>query len=313
MRLEDRHKGRTMHRSINPTRRSFIGIMGAATLGSLLAPRTLRGQDRPRRAQPFAPAIGVCTSAGHAGTLRQAGADYIEEGVRRLLIPDQPDAAFAAKLEAAKACGLPIRAANGFLPGSLKCVGPEADHEGVLAFAETAFRRANRVGIRTIVFGSSGARTIPEGFDRRKAELQFVALLGKMAVIAEREGVFVAVEPLNRGETNFINTVEEGAELVSCVQHPNVGLTADIFHMLRESEPAGHIRRAGAFVRHVHIAEKRTRTPPGVDGDDFTPYLRALKDIKYTGPISIECRWSDLGQQLPVAVRTLKEQLAGLS
>ena len=301
-----------MHHSINPTRRSFIGMMGAATIGPLLAARTLRGEGPSPDGGTFAPEIGVCTSTSNAGTLREAGADYIEEGVRRLLIPDQPDAAFAAKVEAAEACGLPIRAANGFLPGSLKCVGPEANHEQVLAFAETAFRRARRIGIRTIVFGSSGARTIPEGFDRRKAELQFVALLGKMAVIAGRHDVVVAVEPLNRSETNFINTVEEGAELVQCVQHANVGLTADIFHMLRESEPAGQIRRAGALIRHVHIAEKRTRTPPGVDGDDFKPYLQALKDIKYTGPISIKCRWSDLSQQLPVAVRTLREQLAEL-
>ena len=302
-----------MQHSLNPTRRSFFGMMGAATLGPLLAARTMRGEGPSPRAGAFAPDIGVCTSASNAGTLREAGAGYIEEGVRRLLVPDQPEAAFAARREAAKACGLPITAANGFLPGSLKCVGPEANHERVLAFAEAAFRRASRVGIRTIVFGSSGARSIPEGFDRRKAELQFVALLGKMAVLARRENVVVAVEPLNRGETNFINSVEEGAALVQCVQHPNVGLTADIFHMLRESEPAGHIRRAGAFIRHVHIAEKRKRTAPGVDGDDFAPYLQALKDIKYTGPISIECRWDDLSQQLPVAVRTLTEQLAGLS
>jgi sugar phosphate isomerase/epimerase len=288
-------------------------MMGAATIGSLLGARAMRGEAPSPDAANFAPDIGVCTSAGNAGTLREAGASYIEEGVRRLLIPDQPEAAFAARLEATEACGLPIRAANGFLPGALKCVGPDANHERVLAFAESAFRRAGRVGIKTIVFGSSGARSIPEGFDRRRAELQFAALLGKMAALARRANVVVAVEPLNRGETNFINSVEEGAALVECVQHPNVGLTADIFHMLRENEPAGHINRAGAFIRHVHIAERRTRTPPGVDGDDFTPYLQALKDIKYAGLISIECRWGDLSQQLPVAVRTLRRQLAGLS
>jgi sugar phosphate isomerase/epimerase len=301
-----------MHHSIKLTRRSFMGVMGAATLAPPLAKRTMRAEEPSPGAGTFAPDIGVCTSVSEAVTLREAGAAYIEEGVRRLLVPDQPAEAFAVRLEAAQACGLPVRAANGFLPGALKCVGPDASHERVLAFAATAFRRARRAGITTIVFGSSGARSIPEGFGRRGAELQFAALLGKMAVIAAREDVCVAVEPLNRGETNFVNSVEEGAELVRCVQHPNVGLTADIFHMLREGEPAEHISRAGAFIRHVHIAEKRKRTPPGVDGDDFTPYLQALKDISYAGPISIECRWGDLAQQLPIAIRALRRQLAGV-
>ena len=99
---------------------------------------------------------------------------------------------------------------------------------------------------------------------------------------------------------------------MEAVQQPNVGITADIFHMLRESEPAGHIREAGHLIGHVHIAEKDKRTPPGAAGDDFTPYLQALRDIGYTGGISIECGWRDLPGQLPIAVRTLRRQMARL-
>ena len=95
---------------------------------------------------------------------------------------------------------VPIRAANGFLPGSLKCTGPDANHEGVLSFAEVAFRRAQKVGIETICFGSSGARSIPAGFNREAAEGQFVELLRKMGALAEPYGVTVAVEPLTGEE-----------------------------------------------------------------------------------------------------------------
>jgi sugar phosphate isomerase/epimerase len=282
----------------------FLKAAGAATLTPGLIPRAAAG------VASFEPPIGVCTSVGNAGMLRSAGADYIEEGVRRLLIPGKPDGEFAEKRSAAGACGLPVLAANGFLPGSLKCTGPDANHEGVLKFAETAFIRARAIGIGTIVFGSSGARSIPDGFDRRQAELQFVALLGKMAMLAEPHGVVVAVEPLNRGETNFIHTVAEAIDLVRAVQHPNVAIIADIFHMLREDEPPRSIREAGELIRHVHIAEKAKRTPPGVAGDDFTPYLQALKDMGYVGGISIECRWSNMEQELPVAVQTLRAQMA---
>ncbi len=296
------------------TRRAFLQTAYASVAGGALFANAALGfdEDKPTAGR-FAPAIGVCTSVRNAEILKASGATYIEEGVRRLLIPDKPESAFAEKLEAARVCGLPILAANGFLPGSLKCVGPDADHEGVLRFAQIAFVRAARAGIKVIVFGSGNSRAIPEGFDRRQAELQFVALLGKMAMLAEPHDVTVTIEPLNRGEVNFINSVEEGAKLVSAAHHPNMKLMADVFHMLREDEPAQHIRDAGDLIRHAHIAEKRKRTPPGVDGDDFTPYLQAFKDIGYTGCISMECGWSDFDAQIPVAVETLREQIDSLN
>lgn len=291
------------------TRRDFLGTTAAMTTGLAIAQPAAMSDGGSEQASPFRIDIGVCTSVGRADVLSKAGAAYIEEGVRRLLIPDQPDAEFAKKLEEARACGLPVRAANGFLPGSLKCVGPKANHAGVLEFANTAFKRAAQVGIRHIVFGSSGARSIPEKFDRRQAELQFAALLGKMGMLAERHKVVVVIEPLNRGETNFINSVREGAELVRLVQHPNIRLLADIFHMLRESESAESIRAAGDLIQHLHIAENEGRTAPGVRGEDFTPYFQALKDIGYKGRISIECRWKDLVQELPRALQTMNEQM----
>ncbi|UCD74479.1 MAG: sugar phosphate isomerase/epimerase [Phycisphaerales bacterium] len=291
------------------TRRSFLGTAVATVAGAAFAPHAAFGDRFVNAVAPYEVDIGVCTSVANAALLREAGAAYIEEGVRGLLIPDRPDEEFAEKLKAAEQCGLPVRAANGFLPGSLKCVGPEANHEAVLAFAETAFRRAALVGIRHIVFGSSGARSIPDGFDRRQAELQFVALLGKMAMLARPHNVVIVIEPLNRRETNFINSVEEGAMLARAVQHPNVMLLADIYHMLCENEPAENIRAAGDLIRHLHIAEKEGRRAPGVGGEDFTPYFQALHDIGYKGGISIECRWSEMAEELPKAVKTMREQM----
>lgn len=285
----------------NATRRDFLKV----TFTTLAMSRLAWGQE-----PGFRIPIGVCTSTKNAGLLKDAGASYIEAGVRWFLVPDKGEEAFAENLALAKGCGLPIVAANGFLPGSLKSVGPEANHEGVLAFAETAFKRASRVGIKTIVFGSSGSRRIPEGFDRSKAQLQFVALLARMAPLAKANDVTVVVEPLNTGEVNFINTLHDGARVVEPIDHPNIRLLADIFHMLRMDEPPQHIRDVGHLLAHTHIAEKGKRTPPGVDGDDFTPYFQALKDVGFRGRISIECGWKDMASQVPEAIRTLQEQMA---
>ena len=106
--------------------------------------------------------------------------------------------------------------------------------------------------------------------------------------------------------------MHEAARLIDAVQQPNVGITADIFHMLRGEESAESIRRAGEYIQHVHVAELAKRTAPGVDGDDFTPYFQALKDIGYAGPISMECRWDDLNKQFPVALETVRTQLGSL-
>ncbi|MHC4264174.1 MAG: sugar phosphate isomerase/epimerase family protein, partial [Planctomycetota bacterium] len=160
------------------------------------------------------------------------------------------------------------------------------------------------------VFGSSAARRLPDGYPRDRAELELTALLARMGERAEHHGIVVCLEPLQPSECNWLNRVSEGARVVRAVSHPNVGVTADLFHMLRSEEGADAIRDAGPWIRHVHVAENTDRAAPGTHGEDFTPYLRALAEIGYTERMSIECRWDDLDRQLPLAIATLRDQLA---
>jgi sugar phosphate isomerase/epimerase len=257
----------------------------------------------------FNPVIGVCTSMTNAALLRSHGFDYIEEGVQRFLVPLEPESVFQEKLQASKACGLEISACNSFLPGKLKCVGPDARYTDILRYAETAFRRARSAGVKIIVFGSGSSRRIPEGFSKDEAGAQFVSLLKKMGPIAQEFGIIIAIEPLRRAETNFIHTVTEGLDIVKRINHPHIRLLADFYHMMQEEEGSEAILNAGEFLHHCHIAEKEKRTPPGTQGDDFRPYLRALKQIGYDGGISIECRWGNMESQLPGAIAELSKQI----
>lgn len=284
-------------------------LRGSSVLPLAAVPFSLR-RDRRGDGIDFVPPIGACAGLSRAGALAREGGAYIEISCAGNLIPDRPESEFTAKLEQIKNAPVPVRRANGFLPGKLQCTGPDADHEAVLNYAELAFERASRAGIETITFGSSGARTLPEGFPPAEARLQFVATLARMAPLAEKWGVTVAVEPLRRAETNFINRVSEALLLVRAVDHPRVRITADIYHMLVEEDPPESIVQAGAYIHHVHIAEKDGRTAPGVKGDDFRPYLRALSRIGYSGDISIECRWSDFDAQLAPALAALRAQCA---
>ena len=167
--------------------------------------------------------------------------------------------------------------------------------------------------METIVWGSGESRKIPGGFGRAAAEEQFTSLAGKVASIAGRFRVVLALEPLNSGETNFINNLGEGAAFVEAVRHPSFRLLADVYHMLRENESPDALEAYGGHLRHCHIAEKAQRTPPGTAGDDFRPFLRALKKVDYKGGLSIECRWEYLDKQLQAAIQYLKKQVAEIT
>jgi len=261
----------------------------------------------------FDPILGSTGSLTRGPALAAAGGRFIEVSCRSSLVPEKPEADFLPRLTALRASPVPAVAANSFLPGSLQCTGPEADHEAVLKYVERAFARAERAGIRTLTFGSAGARSLPDGHDDQDlARLQFTALLARMAPLAARHGVTVSVEPLRMQETNFLNRVSEALPIVRAVDHPHVRITADIYHMLSVNEPPSSIEEAGDYVHHVHIAEKAGRTAPGVAGDDFRPYLRALARIGYDGRISIECRWSAFDAEIAPALEALRVQLADL-
>jgi sugar phosphate isomerase/epimerase len=79
--------------------------------------------------------------------------------------------------------------------------------------------------------------------------------------------------------------------------------------MLKENESPDIIEETKKYFVHCDIAEKENRTPPGVAGEDFRPYLKALKKVGYSGVIVIEGRWDKLETQAPVAYQYLQKQL----
>ncbi len=287
---------------MNQTRRSFLTSLSAAVSGTLVYPAISFGIEKE-----FILKIGVCTRIRNNEILHEFGYSYIEEGVQTFLVPQKSEDEFNEIMALAKKSKLPVVACNVFIPGSLKSVGPDADHPGILEYAETAFRRAEIAGVKTIVFGSGGSRKVPEGFSKDQAREQFIELCSQMAPIAAKYDVIVVLEPLNSKECNFINLVSEGGEMVKEINHPNFRLLADIYHMKMENEGPESILTYGNLIKHLHIAEKQERAAPGTYQEDFRPYFEALKKINYQGCMSVECRWKNLEEEAATAIEYIKE------
>ena len=241
--------------------------------------------------------FGVCTSVENAALLAQGGWDYVEASVQNLLCAQQSDADWNG-LASTREAALPVLAANGLVPGTLKIVGDEVDEAALARYMETVCERAARIGIEILVFGSGDARNIPDGFSRETAKRQILAFLQSSAASLEKHGVTLAIEPLNRKECNVLNSVSEAMDYVEEVNHPRVRCLADSYHFWLENESLDSIARAGKWLAHVHVADDQSRIAPEEGGQgDYRAFFGALKKAGYDNKISVEASSFDLPQQ----------------
>lgn len=250
---------------------------------------------------------GVCTDPVNAPALAQAGFDFIELHVQNHLKTMQDESAFAPELIRLGASALPCEAANCFLPADLKVTGPQADMDALAAYVELACSRAARAGIQTIVFGSGGARRIPDGFSRDEAWQQLVAFGRMLGPVAQKHGVLIVVEPLNRRECNVLNGVGECAEYVRQVNHPAVRLLVDAYHWALDNDSYDDLVESMPLIAHAHIATYASRKAPGLEACDFGPFFDALKKGGYDGRLSIEGGWGDMATEASQALRVLRD------
>lgn len=250
--------------------------------------------------------IGICTGARRPPDDIE-GLDYVEPSVGALLCPAEPDAAFAERCKLARDAPVQLWAANCLLPGELKTTGPEVDADALDRYMHTVCARAKVAGVKRLVFGSGGSRSVPDGFDHGAATDQLVDHLTRWAPLADEADLLICLEPLGP-ECNIINAVADGARLVERVDRPSVRLLVDTYHMGRNGETPEDIARAKGLVEHVHCAEQGQRRPPG-KAEDLRGFFRALKDIGYDGSVSIEAKWEDFDTEVGQAVKALREQI----
>jgi len=250
---------------------------------------------------------GVCGGPDMAAVAAKAGYDYVETTVAGLLKPREDEAAFQEALAGFRAVGLPCPAVNCFIPGDLSITGPEVDMQALTDYVTITCQRARAAGLEIIVFGSGGARRIPEDFDRAAAGEQLIAFGKMVGPIASEAGITIAVEPLNVTECNVLVAVGESADYVHQVDHPAVRLLVDGYHWAKDADSAEDIVESGPLLVHTHVATKANRLAPGAEpDDDLAGFFTSLRQSGYDSRCSVEGRIPEPEAELPPALALMK-------
>jgi D-psicose/D-tagatose/L-ribulose 3-epimerase len=184
------------------------------------------------------------------------------------------------------------------------CMGPGRDFRGTAEEQKTAMIYCKALIDQAVVLGCPsligpvysvvGKADAVEPAQQPKEWALVVKNLKVLAKYAEKKGIQICVEPLNRFETDFLNTCDQGLKLIADVGSPALKLHLDTFQMnIEEKNQAAAIKKAGKHLAHFHACGT-DRGTPGNDSLQWEPIVKALKSIKYTGDVVIESFTTDV-------------------
>lgn len=187
----------------------------------------------------------------------------------------------------------------GLVCGSIcACMGPNRDLRGTprqqkigMKYLTDILRQMEVLECPSLigpVYSETGrADAVPRPEYRRQWKT-VVGNLKTLSRFAQDRGLQICLEPLNRFETDFINTCDQALQMVHDVDDPALKIQLDTFHMnIEEKDQAGAIRKAGKHLAHLHACGC-DRGTPGNDHIDWRGIAKALKDIGYQGDVVIE-------------------------
>ena len=196
----------------------------------------------------------------------------------------------AAELRrAAEANGLETNACSVLVDG-LSLISDDAEiRRKTLSHLKALIKAAAEAAVGTI----AGPLYSPVGFlpGRRKTEDEWKWAVDGYQALGETlnsHSVTLAIEPLNRFETFFLNTAADAAALAEQVNHPRVGILFDTFHAnIEEKNIAAGFLKVGKHLKHVHTCEN-DRGIPGSGHVEWNEVFGALRKLKYNGWLTIE-------------------------
>jgi len=179
---------------------------------------------------------------------------------------------------------------NIFFPARVRLTGENRDEALVAEYIGRALERAGEVGAKIVVFGSSGAKNVPEGFLHEKAFWQIVETMKTAAAAAAKNGVRIAIEALNRKESNIILNLTDSERLMAAVDEPSVKMLFDYYHFAVESDSFELLSRLVKenHIIHTHFADPMRRAYPIEASPEFENVFNTLRGAGYDARCSLE-------------------------
>jgi len=238
--------------------------------------------------------LGVCTGIREISKVEKAGYDYVELSATEVLAPDVVDEKeFDNCLKIVKGFKVKPEVFCRFLPENIKVVGPNFSFCEFKSYVDVVIPRARRLGGEIIVWGSGDSRNIPEGFSKQKAREQFKQCLEYTVDICLKNKLNIGIEILSRTWSNWLNTIDECLDLIEEVDRKEVGITADVDHIMKEEQSVQRMEksllRAGQRIFHVHFRDNNGQAP-GKGTLDFKKVAETLVEMSYRGRGSIEAK-----------------------
>jgi len=254
--------------------------------------------------------LGCCVKLAQLPAVVKAGFDYIEPAAADLaaLTPDE----FQAAKERVLASPIRCDAFNSFIRRKdLVVVGPSVNLPAVKEYVDSTLERCRQLGASVVVWGSAGSRNVPAGFPRERAWEQIAVFLEAIAPIAARHEIAVSLEPLNRKESNILNTGGETLRMVKQVNRPSIQMIIDYYHLRMENEPVSILEEGRGHINHLHFAYPVGRLWPDLATADplYGEFFATLKRLHWTGGISVEGKGSPEANG-PQAVAFFKKELS---
>jgi sugar phosphate isomerase/epimerase len=236
---------------------------------------------------------------------QENGFDYVELPLAQMV--DLNDKEFLSLKGKIGSSGLKCEACNNFFPANIRLTGNDVDYGKTEAYLDKALGRAAQLGVKVIVLGSPKSKNVPEGYPMDKAWSQLVELLRNIDPLVRTRGITVVIEPLNKGESNIINTAAEGLQLAKAVDRENIKLLIDYYHLVMEKEDPEIILDAGSYIKHIHFANPAGRVYPAEKVDGYIRFMDLLKRIGYEGRISVEAYTKDFCHDAKRSVEILRQ------
>lgn len=237
--------------------------------------------------------FGICINENY-DIVKNGGYDFVE--VALAFVHAMTDEEFKELSETLKENNIKAEAANLFLPAGFNVIGKNVDFAKIEDYTEKAFERLSQLGGKVVVFGSGRQRAIPDDMSHAEGEDVFCKVLKVVGDIASKYDITVVIEPLNIYDCNLVNTVEDAAKICERVNHTNIAILADFYHMYKNGEDTNTILNVGKYLKHVHLARKnddRKLPYEDKDYDDCLLFAQNLKKIGYNERISLEANFED--------------------